>query len=202
MRNAGAAARLAERVSAAGLVVEMLVNNAGATALGPVADADPAAMAALIGVNVTALTETTMRFLPDMIERGHGTIVNVASTGAYQPSPYLAVYSATKAYVLSFTQALSAETRATGVRVLAVSPGPTDTPMNRGPGRGKRTPSQVVDTTLDAIATKRSSVIDGRVNALFAHVFSKRFPQRTVLTFAERVMRPKSPSHERVGGNP
>jgi len=113
----------------------MLVNNAAIALTGPVASTEPAAATSLIAVNASALTQITMRLLPGMVNRGCGTILNVASTGAHQPVPYLAVYSASKAYVLSFTEALWAETRGSGVRVVAVSPGPTDTPMNSGAGR-------------------------------------------------------------------
>lgn len=127
-----------------------------------------------------------------MLGRGRGTILNVASTGAYLPSPYLAVYSATKAYVLSFTEALWAENRGSGVRILAVSPGPTDTPMNSGAGRGKRTPQQVVDTALRALGTDKPSVVDGPVNAAFVRVVAKHFPDRAVRGLGERLSRPRS----------
>ena len=94
----------------------MLVNNAAIALTGPVASTEPAAATSLIAVNASALTQITMRLLPGMVNRGCGTILNVASTGAHQPVPYLAVYSASKAYVLSFTEALWAETRGSGVR--------------------------------------------------------------------------------------
>lgn len=107
----GAAGELARAVAAADITVDTLINSAGVAVTGPVAAADPAAMASMIGLNATALTETTVHFVKAMIDRRQGTIVNVASTGGYQPAPYLAVYNATKAYVLSFTQALWAENR-------------------------------------------------------------------------------------------
>lgn len=180
-----------EQLQSDGITVEMLINNAGVSHRGPVATTDPATLAAMVRLNAGAVTALTAHTLPGMIERGSGTIVNVASTGAFQPSPYLAAYSASKAYVLSFTQALWAEAEGTGVRVLSLSPGPTDTPMNSAVGGRKRTAEQVVDTAFRALSTKRSSVIDGTGNALLAQAFSKRFPDRLVLRVAERVLRPQ-----------
>ena len=189
----GAAADLIRAVIAADIDVDVLVNNAGVTVIGSVATADPAATSSMVGLNVTALTELTVHFLKPMVDRQRGTIVNVASNVAFQPAPYLAVYSATKAYVLSFTEALWAENRDTGVRVLALCPGRTETPMNSGAGRGKRTPRQVVDTAMAALATDKFSVVDGTANAVIARAFSQRFPSRAVLAVAERFARPSPP---------
>lgn len=191
LSQAGAPQELAERLEASGIVVDVLVNNAGIAGGGPVSAADPEALAAMISTNIGAVVGITARLLPGMLARRRGVIVNVASTGAFQPAPYRAVYSASKAFVLSFTQALWAENANSGVRVLAVSPGPTETPMNSGAARGKRTPRQVVETTLKALDGTASSVVDGAANAFFARVFSKRFPERLVLRVGERVMRPK-----------
>jgi len=189
----GAAQDVWRAVADAGLEVEMLVNNAGLSTPGPLTSMDPATASSMIAVNVTALTELTHHYLPEMVGRGRGTIINVASTGAYQPAPYLAVYAATKSYVLSLTQALAAETRSTGVRVLAVSPGPTDTPMNPGRGLNKRTSKQVVDTTLRALAGSNPSVVDGFANAVLARVIGRLLPERAMTGIAERILRPKDP---------
>lgn len=187
-----AARELWEQLQSADATVEMLINNAGVSHRGPVATTDPATLDAMIRLNVGAVTALTAFVLPGMIERGSGTIVNVASTGAFQPSPYLAAYAASKAYVLSFTQALWAETTGSGVRVLALSPGPTDTPMNAAVGSRKRSAEQVVETAFRALSEKRASVIDGAGNAVLAQMFSKRFPDKVVLSLAERVLRPRS----------
>ncbi|EJN58252.1 SDR family NAD(P)-dependent oxidoreductase [Halogranum rubrum] len=114
--------------------VDVLVNNAGFGTSGPFAEADLDRELDEIQVNVTALTELTRRFLPRMVERGEGRILNVASTAAFQPGPYMAVYYATKAYVLSFSEAISEELRGTGVTVTALCPGATETNFDERAG--------------------------------------------------------------------
>ena len=132
-----------------------------------------------------------------MIARGRGAIINVASTAGFQPAPYMAAYAATKAFVLSFTQAVSAENADTGVRVLALCPGPTETPMMSGtksPLGRMRTPEQVVATALKALGGRRASVVDGRLNAFVARVVS-RLPESMLLGLATRMMRRNAPAH-------
>lgn len=105
--------------------VDVLVNNAGVGDFGAFASADPDRTLAMIQLNVTSLTALTRQYLPGMLERGHGRVLNVASTASFQPGPLMAVYYATKSYVLSFSEALHEETRGTGVTVTALCPGPT-----------------------------------------------------------------------------
>ena len=119
------AAKLAKAVGST--PVDVLVNNAGWGNIGPFSEEDLTSMADEINVNVIALTQLSRLFVDPMIERGRGTIINIASTAAYQPVPNMAVYAATKAYVLSFTEALWGELQGTGVSALAVSPGGTET---------------------------------------------------------------------------
>jgi short-subunit dehydrogenase len=107
--------------------VDVLVNNAGFAEYGPFADADEQKLEDMIELNVTALTRLTRAYLPGMLERGSGKIMNLASTASFQPGPLMAVYYATKAYVLSFSEALAEETRGSGVTVTALCPGPTTT---------------------------------------------------------------------------
>jgi uncharacterized protein len=107
--------------------VEVLVNNAGFGSYGPFAEADPDREADEVAVDVSAVIALARAFLPGMLARGSGGILNVASTIAFQPAPYQAVYGASKAFVLSFSQALWAEARAGGVAVTALCPGPTRT---------------------------------------------------------------------------
>ncbi|WP_033435523.1 SDR family NAD(P)-dependent oxidoreductase [Saccharothrix syringae] len=182
---ADAPTRLAKTLADEGIEVEVLINNAGVSARGPVLDGDPARFRSLIDVNVSALTELTTLLVPAMVARGHGAVVNIASTGGYIPAPYLAVYAATKAYVISFTQALWAETRGTGVRVVTVSPGPTKTPMN---ARGTRSAEAVATTVLRALSGNGPAFIDGRTNALTALLFGRLLPTRLTLSVARRVM--------------
>src|SRR5215831_11276722 len=118
---------LAARLGEQGLVIDVLINNAGFGLFGPLHEADPQRIAQAVQLNVAALTELTCSLLPGMRARDRGAIVNVASTAAFQPVPYMAAYGAAKAFVLSFTEALWAETRGTGVRVTALCPGATDT---------------------------------------------------------------------------
>jgi len=122
-----AARILCAEVRARGIEVHTLINNAGVGAGGTVADLPLEAQLNIIQVNITALTELTRRLLPAMIQRGTGAILNVASTAAFLPGPNMAVYYASKAYVLSFTDALGEELRGTSIHVSALCPGPTTT---------------------------------------------------------------------------
>ena len=110
-----------------GIVVDTLVNNAGYGVTGPFAESDLETELEMIQVNVVALTHLTKLVLPSMIARKSGRIMNVASTAAFQAGPLMAVYYATKAYVLSFSEAIADELRHTGVTVTALCPGPTET---------------------------------------------------------------------------
>ncbi len=110
-----------------GIALDALVNNAGFGLAGPFAELDGGKQLAMLDLNVRGLTALTHAFLPGMIERKRGAVLNVASTAAFQPGPYMAVYYATKAYVVSFSEALSEELRGTGVTVTALCPGYTET---------------------------------------------------------------------------
>ena len=124
---ADAPARLFEAAERQGRPVEVLVNNAGFGGYGPFADADLTAMLQILQVNIVALTHLTRLFLPGLVRRDHGRIMNVASVAAFQSGPLMAVYYASKAYVLSLSEALDEELRKTKVRVSAFCPGPTAT---------------------------------------------------------------------------
>ncbi len=127
LQEAGAAASLMSAIAALGLSVDTLVNNAGFGESTPFAKADAAKTSGMMQLNMVALTELTHQALPTMIERGHGRIMNIASVVAFQPCPYFAVYAATKAYVLSLTEALAEEVKGRGILVTAVCPGSTNT---------------------------------------------------------------------------
>jgi short-subunit dehydrogenase len=120
-------ARLRSRL--ARLPVDVLVNNAGTLEGGPFAEMDPERVAQMLRLNVAALVELTHAFLPGMLGRGHGRIINIASIAAFAPVPWLSVYAATKSFVLSFSEALAGELRGTGVSVTAVCPGLTNSEM-------------------------------------------------------------------------
>ena len=152
-------------------------------------------MADEINVNVIALTQLSRLFVDPMIERGRGTIINIASTAAYQPVPNMAVYAATKAYVLSFTEALWGELQGTGVSALAVSPGGTATEFlevagGRAMAGGLMTPAQVVATAMSALdaASPAPSVIVGARNRVMA-IAGRFAPKRLLISVAKTLMK-------------
>lgn len=190
-----AAERLHVATETLGIEVDILVNNAGFGSHGQVVNADADRLGEQIQLNCGTLVGATTRYLPRMVERGFGAVINIASTAAFQPVPHMAVYGATKAFVLSFTRALWAETQGTGVKVLAVCPGATDTPFFDTAGDAAavgslRTPEQVVDTALVALRGNKPSVVDGWLNALVARVAVKLLPEKLVIAAAERSVRP------------
>jgi hypothetical protein len=119
--------RIPGRITELGLDVEILVNNAGFATGGPFAESDPGRELEQVQVLVEAVVALTSAFLPGMVERGRGAILNVASTAAMQPLPYAAGYSAAKAYVLTFSEAIHQEVSGQGVTVTALAPGPVET---------------------------------------------------------------------------
>jgi short-subunit dehydrogenase len=175
--------------------VDVLINNAGFGAHGGFDTLTAGRLEEMISVNVFALARLTHLFLPSMVERGSGIIINVASTAAFQPVPYMAVYGATKAFVLSFSEALWAEYRKRGIRVLALCPGATLTEFFKVAGEGaalgkKRTVDSVVATALKAVERGRCSVVDGTLNRL-ATLSVRLSPRGFVAKSAERLMSPR-----------
>lgn len=154
-----------------GLVVDTLINNAGFGLSGRFADLSVDRQADMLRLNVEALTMLTGLVLPGMIGRGRGAILNVASTAAFQPGPGMAVYFASKAYVLSFTDALHQELKETGIRVSALCPGPTATESGEVAGfrsdRFRRLSADapgVVAAGLAGLARNRAVVVPGLAN--------------------------------------
>jgi len=156
-----APAALLEEVAKRDIRIDYLVNNAGFGNYGEFAEHDAATELEQIQVNITALTALTRGFLPGMLERKNGRILNVASTAAFQPCPLLAVYGATKAYVLSFSEALAVELRGTGVSVTCLCPGPTESNF------GARSGFALLDTVKGRIPTAKA-VAEYGYDALFA----------------------------------
>jgi uncharacterized protein len=158
----GAARRVVEAVNEAGWSADVLVNNAGFASYGALETQAGGLLREEIDLNVTGLVELTHAFLPELLAR-QGGVIHVASTAAFQPVPYMAVYGATKAFVLSFSEALWAETRERGLKVLALCPGATDTPFFERVGAqeaafgSRASPEQVVDLALTAFAKNRSA---------------------------------------------
>ncbi len=179
-----------------GLEITALVNNAGFGTYGPVAETDLDEELQEIDVNVRALTELCKRFLPGMIKRGRGRIMNVASTAAFQPGPGMAVYCATKAYVLHFSEALSHELKGSGVTVTALCPGGTTSEFH---ARADMEHSRFVQpdrwpTSAEVAAYGYRAMMRGRTVAV--HGTSNRFmaflvrlvPRRLVTAIAARVL--------------
>lgn len=167
----GSAREVHAATRALGMHVDLLVNNAGFGTVGTFAKQDAGRERQEILLNAAAVVDLCHAFLPAMLERKRGGIVNVASMAAFQPLPYMSVYAATKAFVLSFSQSLRGEVRSKGVQVLAVCPGPVDTPFfeaTGSPGLRKTVPrlsmvttDDVVRESLRALKAGRSVVVPG-----------------------------------------
>ncbi|RKH64841.1 SDR family NAD(P)-dependent oxidoreductase [Corallococcus llansteffanensis] len=191
----GAARELHARCQEKGLRVDLLVNNAGFGTHGAFEAAPFARQHEQVMLNVTALADASHLFLPDMLARGVGGILNVASLAGFQPVPYMAIYGATKAFVLSFSEALSEENRGKGVRVLALCPGPVKTAFFDVVGTKQAavgpmaTAEEVVLVGLKALDQGRSSVVPGVRNWLQANL--TRFTPRSLsLRIAGGMMKP------------
>jgi uncharacterized protein len=189
----GSAGEIASKVRELGRRIDILINNAGVGLHGQFADQEQERNAAQIQLNCGTLVDLAALFLPTMLQAKYGLIINVASTAAFQPIPGMAVYGATKAFVLSFTEALWQETKGTGVRVLTLCPGATETEFFARAGEefmtsGRQTPKQVVDTALAAVDKSTPTVVSGWKNALLAS--SYRFtPRRVLVQVAERMIK-------------
>ena len=193
----GAAAKLFEETGRRGLEVEMLINNAGFGSMGDFTALELERELAMVDLNVKSLVALTHYFLKPMRERKRGTIINVASTAAFQGVPYMATYAATKAFVLSFSEALWDENRAHGIHVMALCPGVTETNFfaaaeqkGKPPMRVMQTPEQVVDTALKGLKRGKSHIISGWTNYLTAES-ERLIPRWLVARIAGRAMRPK-----------
>jgi len=194
----GAVPELVHRLARDDLTVDLLVNNAGFGWHGDLAEADPARMVAMVQLNCTALVELTTHLLPGMLTRGRGGVLNVASIAAYQPLPHMAVYGATKAFVLSFSEALWGEARARGVHVTALCPGTTDTAFFDIAGHGAavgphQDAREVVALGLRAWRQGRPSVVGGRRNTLLT-MTPRVTPRRMVALISGRVMSGRRPA--------
>ncbi|PZA20410.1 SDR family NAD(P)-dependent oxidoreductase, partial [Modestobacter versicolor] len=184
---------LAAEVDRRGIEVTSVVNCAGFGTHGPFHREDADRLAEEIAVDVTALVDVSRAFIDRLRVAGTGVLVNVASMAAYTPSPNMAVYAAGKAFVLSFTEALWQESLGSGLRVLALSPGATDTEFfdvlgndAADGGRGRQTPQQVVTTALRALdrRTPPPSVAVGRRNRVAATGVRLLTRRRAVLAMA------------------
>jgi short-subunit dehydrogenase len=182
-----------QKVQAMEISVDMLINNAGFLNYAPFEKIDPKEDHAQVMVNVMALVDLTHAFVPTMIAKGEGAIINLSSSGAFQPMPFMAVYGACKAFVLSFSEALWSEYGNRGLRVLALCPGPTSTKalvkvFDHGHAT---TPEQVVKAALKALEAGRCYVIPGLKNYLLANIVPRLMPRSITVKILDRITRPK-----------
>jgi uncharacterized protein len=184
---------LFEQVQAQGLIVNLLINNAGFGDYGTFSDRPLSKQLEMVQLNITVLVELTGLFLPMMQERGSGGIINISSIAGFQPVPYMSVYAATKAFVLNFTEALWAENKHTGVNILAVCPGATESEFYKraefpdtfggGDSSGMASSETVVKEVLKAIDKKQSTIVTGGIaNQLIVNI--PRFIPRDLLVSA------------------
>ncbi len=194
--------RVYEETVSRKIQIDILVNNAGFGIAGEHTDMDMLKVEEMIQLNVTTLTEMCSRFGRDMKKKQKGYILNIASTSAYQPTPYLAVYGATKSYVLSFSEALAKELEDYNVAVTCLSPGPTDTNFFDVVGveglrekkeglwaKSNRMKSRkVAEIGVHALFAKKLSVVAGSWNSLLA--FSNRLaPRKTSVSVSKKIMK-------------
>lgn len=188
------ARRLHESVTRAGLRVDVLVNNAGFGTSGPFVDIDLERETEMIELNVIALTALAKLFGKELAERRSGHIVNIASTASFQPVPGFAAYAATKAYVVSLSEALAFELRASGVKVTAVCPGATKSEFAKtagmeGAGMFDRAPTsrELGEFVYRAVASGKAVAIHGLRNAVMARLGAFA-PRRLVMAVAARLV--------------
>lgn len=192
-------ARVAAAVATLGMTVDLLVNNAGFGDTGAFVRQAAQRSQQMMALNCGAVVDLTHAFLPGMVERGSGGIINVASLGAFQPLPYMAVYGATKAFVLSFSDAVWAEVRKKGIKVLAVCPGPVDTPFfNTSDSNAKMkttlpaaamvTADKVVRDALRAFKAGKTVIVPG-VPFKIASLFPRAVPRKFMAAAAAMTMK-------------
>ncbi|MGH8482736.1 MAG: SDR family NAD(P)-dependent oxidoreductase [Nevskiaceae bacterium] len=195
---AGSAAKVHAAAQALAMPVDLLVNNAGFGSAGTFHKLDAERERQEVMLNAAAVVDLSHAFLPAMVERGRGGIINVASMAAFQPLPYMSVYAATKAFVLAFSQGLRGEVRGKGVKVLAVCPGPVDTPFFDATGNKKLrgtvpkasmvTVDDVVRAALRAFKAGRSVVVPG-VAFKLAAAGTKLVPRDLLAAMTAMVMK-------------
>jgi short-subunit dehydrogenase len=194
----GAGSRLVENIVARGLTVDVLVNNAGYGISGPFASSKLHDQLGMIDLNDRALVELTHHLWPGMLQRGRGGVLNVASTAAFQPGPLMAVYYASKAFVLSFSEALWREAAGTGVHVSCLCPGPTASNFRARAGTGSTRLSkrpvmssrEVAEQGYAGFQKNERVVVTGLSNALLARLVPF-LPRAAVLNSVHALQSPK-----------
>ncbi len=192
-----APAKVSHQIAEWNLQIDLLINNAGVMTHGAFESIDPALDHAEIMINVASVVGLTHAFLPGMLKRQFGGVINVASVAGFQPIPYLSVYGATKSFVISFSVALTEECRNRNVRVLCLCPGTTSTQLftrAQAPEAALGNPrhvDQVVATALRGLDKKRSIIVDGLKNSLLTHG-PRLIPRWFAARCAGKAVRPKA----------
>ena len=193
----GAGVALADRL--AGRRIDVLVNNAGFGDYGPFAEAHPAKVSAMVNLNIATLTDLTRALLPGMIARGTGRVMNVASTAAFMPGPLMAEYYASKAYVLSLSEAVANELRGTGVTMTALCPGPVASGFQAGAdmgasklvkGKQLMTAERCAQLAVKGMNKGKPVVVTGAMNKMMS-MSPKFMPRRMVPGVVRRAQAPK-----------
>jgi len=188
--------RLASLLGGTGRSVEILVNNAGFGSRGDFIANDRDRMLEMVRVNVEAVVDLTSRFLPGMVERGRGAVINVASVAAFQPLPGSATYAASKSFVLSFSEAIRTEQRGSGVSVTAVCPGPVKTEFTDAAGMSGvedetpdlfwMTAEEIAREAVMGAERDKRVVVPGALNQAQS-LFGQHLPRSLLLPLAERI---------------
>ncbi len=198
LETAEGVAQLLQQVDALDIRIDHVVNNAGMGGAGHFARQDPAHQVNLTALNCTSVVRITRHFLPQFIEREGGGFIQIASTASFQPVPYMAVYGATKAYVLSFSVAVAQEIEGSGVRMTVLCPGPVQTGFQARAGyeltgiqkKNKMSVEDVVNSGLAAYDKDRRVCIPGTTNSL--QTFAQRFFPLSVVTKAAATVMKRS----------
>lgn len=198
LSDAKQAESLYEELTASGIEVDVLVNNAGFGLRGKFVETELDEELEMIDLNVRTLTQLTKMFVRGMVRRGNGQILNVASTAAFQPGPLMAVYYATKAYVLSFTEALANELAGTGVTASTLCPGPTRTGFGDRADMGgtklfegrMMSAEDVAKAALEGMKRGKTVIIPGAMNRTLAGA-SKIMPRKLVLSITRSMQETK-----------
>lgn len=195
LTETNAASDVFDATKAKGLTIDLLINNAGFGDYGDFAERDGERQIKMVQLNILALVDLTHKFLPLMRQRRSGSIINVSSIAGFQPIPYLSLYAASKAFVLSFSEALWAENRQYGVRVLVVCPGPTETdffteanfPQSfTGKTRKISTPEEVVSDALSGLEKGYATVVSGSVLSKIITNLPRFVPRETLVNILEK----------------
>ena len=189
--------QMAKAIEGTGLEVEILVNNAGFGVFGDFAASERGRENRMVSVNVSAVLDLSSRYLPPMVERGRGTVINIASVAAFQPMPGNATYAATKAFVLSFSEAVHDELKGTGVTLTAVCPGPIRTEFmeaaeipeaeRQTPGFIWMTAEELAHDAVEAAEKGKRAVVPGATNQLAA-LAGRHSPRSLALPIVRRLM--------------